>query len=175
MDILETNRLILRQFTFQDTIFIIELLNSPGWLEFIGDRNVKTHKEAKAYLLNGPIKSYAENGFGLGLVKTKNDNTTIGMCGLIKRDELEYPDIGFAFLPGWSGKGYAYEIAEAVMEYAENQLGLPAVLAITTAANNSSIKLLVKLGLKFLKIISFPGKEEELMLFSKSFAREEKE
>ena len=94
--IFETERLRLRKFTFDDTKFIIELLNSPGWIEFIGDRNVKTEDQAAAYLQNGPMKSYVQNGFGLSMVETKAGHP-IGMCGILKRDTLDNPDIGFAF------------------------------------------------------------------------------
>lgn len=165
-NILETERLILRQFTTDDTKFIVQLLNSPGWLEFIGDRNVKTDEQAIDYLQKGPIKSYKENGFGLSLVETKNDKIPIGMCGLIKRDHLENPDIGFAFLPEFAGKGYAYEIANATMDYAKEVLNINCVLAITTPTNVRSIKLLDKIGLKFIKTVSFPNENEELKLFS---------
>lgn len=95
--ILETERLILRQFTIHDTKFIIELVNSPGWIENIGDRNIKTEEQARRYLQDGPLRSYEVNGFGLSLVEIKNDGTPIGMCGILKRDNLENPDIGFAF------------------------------------------------------------------------------
>jgi RimJ/RimL family protein N-acetyltransferase len=95
--ILETKRLRLREFTLEDTAFILDLLNSPGWLRYIGDRGVKTEEQAKNYLLNGPIKSYTKNGYGLSMVERKDDNKPIGMCGIIKRDTLENPDIGFAF------------------------------------------------------------------------------
>ncbi len=166
--ILETERLALREFTIGDAKFIIQLLNSQGWLEFIGDRNVKTEEQAVNYLLNGPIKSYRENGFGLSLVETKNDKTPIGMCGLLKREYLENPDIGFAFLPEFTGKGFAYEIVKATMNYAKDVLNISCVLAITVPTNKQSIKLLEKIGLKFLKTITFPDENEELMLFSNS-------
>jgi len=164
--ILETDRLTLREFTIDDTDFIISLLNSPGWLEFIGDRHVKTEDQAKQYLLNGPIKSYQENGFGLSLVELKHNKTPIGMCGLLKRDYLEDPDIGFAFLPEGTGKGYAFEIVNATMNYAKDTLNMPRVLAITLPSNKSSIKLLEKAGLKFLKNTSSPTGTDVLMLFS---------
>ena len=167
---LETERLILREFTFGDAEFIISLLNSPGWLQFIGDRNVKTIDDAKNYLLNGPMKSYSENGFGLSMVETKNGHTPIGMCGLIKRVTLEDIDIGFAFLPEFAGKGYAYEIASAMMAHAKNVLGINKIVAITVEDNEHSIKLLNKIGLKFEKRIQFPEDEEVLMLFSPALA-----
>lgn len=163
MTIIETNRLLLRQFNEQDTAFIVELLNSPGWLEFIGDRNIKTENDARNYLVNGPMKSYTENGFGLSMVELKETATPIGMCGLIKRTTLEHVDIGFAFLPGYAGQGYAYEIASATLDYAFKTIGLDKVLAITVVNNEPSIRLLKKIGLRFEKMVQFEN--EELMLF----------
>src|SRR5438067_12423414 len=133
--ILETERLKLRLFTLQDAPFIIELLNSPGWLQFIGDRNVKTEDQAISYLSNGPLKSYKENNFGLWMVEKNNDQKPVGMCGLVKRDMLKNPDIGFAFLPSYNGQGFAYESASAVMSYANNNLNIPKIHAITLANN----------------------------------------
>lgn len=164
--ILETERLILRQFTINDTKFIIELVNSPGWIENIGDRNIKTEEQAREYLRNGPLRSYEVNGFGLSLVEIKNDRTPIGMCGILKRDNLENPDIGFAFLPAFTGKGFAYEIANATMTFAISTLKLPAIFAITIPANKRSIKLLEKIGLRFSKTLDFANDNQELMLFS---------
>lgn len=163
--ILQTERLTLRQFTLEDTAFIIELLNSPGWLEFIGDRNVKTKEQAENYLRNGPIKSYERNGFGLSMVETK-DGIPIGMCGIIKRDNLEHPDIGFAFLPEYASQGYGYEIASAVLTYAKNYLKLPTILAITLPNNTKSIKLLEKIGFMFVKSFRADPSDEELLLYS---------
>lgn len=164
--IIETERLLLRQFTLTDTKFILELVNTPGWLEYIGDRNIKTHEQAKEYLLNGPLKSYEVNGFGLSLVALKSDLTPIGMCGILKRDNLENPDIGFSFLPEYTGKGYAFEMASATMAFAKDILQLPSIFAITVPHNTSSIKLLEKIGLKFMKRFTFPNGDEELLLFS---------
>jgi RimJ/RimL family protein N-acetyltransferase len=164
--ILETERLILREFTLNDVDFIIELLNSPGWLQFIGDRNVRTKEDAVNYLTNGPMKSYAKNGFGLSLVQKKDDGTAIGMCGIIRRDNLDCPDIGFAFLPEYSGRGYAFEIANATLDYARGKLGLPTICAITLKENVRSIRLLEKLGLQFVKTFRFENTEEDLQLYS---------
>jgi RimJ/RimL family protein N-acetyltransferase len=164
--ILETERLQLREFTMDDTAFIIELVNSEGWLKFIGERNVKTEEQAKAYLENGPMKSYREHGFGLSMVEIKEDNRKIGMCGLLKRDTLEHPDIGFAFLPEWMGKGYAFEIACATLIYASNTLKIPTICAIVVPENNRSIKLLEKIGMTFMKRVQLPPNHEELLLYS---------
>ncbi len=162
--LIETDRLLLRHFDLSDADFVLRLVNSTGWLAFIGDRNVHTLDDASAYLLNGPLKSYQENGFGLSLVALKNERTPIGMCGLVKRASLEHADIGFAFLPEFTGQGYAFEIAKATMAYAINELQLDSVLAITLPTNTASIRLLGKIGLHFEKLIGMG--EESLMLFS---------
>lgn len=164
--ILETDRLTIRQLTLTDAPFIVELVNTPGWLRFIGDRHIKTNEQAEAYLTNGPISSYTRNGFGLYGVELKSDKTLIGMCGLIKRETLPNPDIGFAFLPDSMGKGLAFEAAQAVIELATSTLKLLTVLAITLPDNQPSRKLLEKIGLKFIRTFSSEGNEEELMLYS---------
>lgn len=163
--ILETDRLKLREFNLGDTDFIIQLLNSPGWLYFIGDKNVKTEQQAIAYLENGPMKSYSENGYGLSLIEKRDDNKAIGMCGIINRDNLDNPDIGFAFLPEFNGNGFAYEIANATINYAKDTLNIAKIEAITTADNIKSIRLIEKIGLHFIKTFCFPDSKEELLLY----------
>ena len=118
---------------------------------------------------NGPIKSYRENGFGLCLVERKDDAKAIGMCGLLKREYLDTPDMGFAFLPEFNGNGYAYEIAIATVAYAKNKLKISTVSAITMANNEKSIKLLEKMGFSFKKTIFLPTGKEELQLYIHSF------
>lgn len=162
--IFETSNLLVREFILDDAPFIIELLNSPGWLQYIGDRNIKSIENAETYLLNGPLESYKKNGFGLWNVISKETGTAIGMCGLIKRDTLDFPDIGFAFLPTFAGKGYGYEVAKAALDYGIAILGMNKVLAITLPENTASVKLLQKLGLVFEKEIQMG--DEMLMLFS---------
>jgi RimJ/RimL family protein N-acetyltransferase len=168
--ILETERLRLRELTLADTPFILALLNSPGWLEFIGDRNVRTEEQAIEYLENGPLKSYQDNGFGLSLVETKDQSQGIGMCGIIRREYLEGPDIGFAFLPEYMGKGYGYEIASATLSYALDTWQLPKVLAIADPTNKKSIRLIEKIGLRLAGTFQLPNKQEELLLFSSEMA-----
>lgn len=163
--ILETERLSLREFNTTDSTFIIQLLNSEGWLKFIGDRHIKTLEQAENYLTNGPMKSYSVNGFGLSMVELKNTHTPIGMCGLIKRDNLPDIDIGFAFLEEFMGNGYAFEIAQATINFAKENLHKETILAITIPTNVRSINLLKKIGMKFEKNFSFEGSTEELMLF----------
>jgi len=157
--ILETERLILSTFSLNDAPFVLKLVNTPSWLQFIGDRNIHSIGDAEQYLSQGPIKSYAENGFGLSLVILKDENIPIGMCGLVNRDTLKDIDIGFALMPQYTDKGYAYEIASATMEYAKSVLKMEKIVAITDANNTSSIKLLNKLGLHYEKMISLNTSE----------------
>jgi RimJ/RimL family protein N-acetyltransferase len=164
--VLETKRLLLREFTLEDTIFIVQLLNTPGWLQFIGDRNVKNEAQALAYLENGPLKSYRDNGYGLYAVALKNSKALIGMCGILRRDTLEYPDIGFAFLPDYMGKGYAFEAASATIAYAHQNLQLPTICAITDPANEASIRLLEKIGMSFIKSFRYTQTDETLLLYA---------
>ncbi len=164
--IILTDRLRLREFELTDSAFIVELLNSEGWLRFIGKSSVQTEEQARNYLINGPIKSYRENGYGLCMVERTEDDKPIGMCGIIKRDNLDKPDIGFAFLPEFQSKGYAFEIASATLEYAKTTLNIPEVYAITVAYNEKSIKLLERIGLKFIKTIYMANDKEALLLFS---------
>jgi RimJ/RimL family protein N-acetyltransferase len=165
MNILETERLILSEQTEDDAAFIFTLLNSPGWLKYIGDRGVRNVDDARSYIINGAMKSYLANGFGLYLTKLKGTGTPVGICGLIKRPGLAHVDIGFAFLPEYEGKGYGYEAGSAVMNYAKNVLKIDIVVAITMKDNISSIKLLEKIGLNFKGMVTMPGDDEELMLF----------
>ncbi len=161
--ILETERLTLREFCLDDVEFVLKLVNTSTWLEFIGDRGVNDLEGAKKYLEEGPMKSYANNGFGLWLVASKHENVPLGMCGLIKRDTLEYVDIGFAMLPDFAGKGYGFEVASATMNYARNTLNLNKVIAITDPKNNASIALLNKIGLRFEKTLILPDKDQVLV------------
>jgi RimJ/RimL family protein N-acetyltransferase len=171
MNILETERLRLREFTPEDASFIIELVNSPGWLKYIGDRNIKTTDQARAYLENGPIKSYHDNGFGLWMVENKVINTPMGMCGILKRETLEHPDLGFAFLHEYMGKGYAFEAATATLTFAKEKLNLQTLCAITVPDNQNSIKLLQKVGMRFNNRICFPNNPEELLMYRVRFLR----
>lgn len=167
MQILETERLILRQFTLDDAAFILELLNTPTWLRFIGDRGVHSIEDAENYLRNGSLKSYAENGFGFFAVVEKESKKAIGMCGLIKRDTLPDIDIGFAFLPNLISKGFGYEIASATLDYAFNVLEIKRIVAIVNPENEKSIGLIKKIGMQFEEMIKFGEEAKELMLFSK--------
>jgi RimJ/RimL family protein N-acetyltransferase/uncharacterized damage-inducible protein DinB len=161
---LQTDRLILRYFTNDDAEFLIQLLNSEGWIKYIGNRNVHTIAEAEAYMTRF-TNHYVQHGFGFYLVELTESRTPIGMCGFCRREGLPDTDIGFAFLPEYMGKGYAYEAASATMLHARNDYNIGTILGITVAYNASSIRLLEKIGLTFDKIIRMEGDDEELMLF----------
>ncbi len=166
METIESERLFLRPLTLEDGEFILQLLNTDGFIKYIGDRNVRTIEQAKDYLLNGPLKSYETNGFGLNLVELKTNQAPAGMCGLLKRDYLDHPDIGFAFLPEYTGKGYAYEIVKEIIYYGLNVLKMEKILAIVLPENSSSIKLLEKIGFRYEKNFISPDTNEELCLYS---------
>jgi RimJ/RimL family protein N-acetyltransferase len=157
MDVFETDRLALSHLSADDAAFIFELLNTPGWLQFIGDRGIKTLQDAEQYILNGPVKSYENNGFGLLAVRLKDSLEAIGICGLIKRAGLDDIDIGFAFLPAYNGKGYAAEAAHATLEYGFTTLGLNRIVAITNEDNIHSIRLLKKIGMQYERKILLDG------------------
>ena len=165
--VINTKRLILRKFTLKDAPFMLELLNTPDWLRFIGDRNVHTIEQTEQYLLNGYLKSYETHGFGFYAVMLKETEELIGICGLIKRDTLEDVDIGFAFLPQFMGKGFGFEAASATLHYALDTLKLKKIIAIVDPENVVSIALIKKIGLHFEKMIQLSHKDIELiMLFS---------
>src|SRR4051812_17360996 len=128
MRVLETERLILRRFTVDDAEFVLTLLNEPSFLRYIGDKKVRNLEDARQYILNGPVASNERNGFGLNVVELKEQRTRIGMCGLLKRDELPEPDIGFALLPRFWNKGLAREAATAILNHAHETLKLERVL-----------------------------------------------
>lgn len=167
--ILETERLRVRELNNEDSPFILELLNTPGWLRFIGDRNVRTIEHALSYLENGPFKSYRENGFGLYMVETKQGKTPAGICGILKRDTLDHPDIGFAFLPQHSGFGYAKEVAKATLNYAGEVLSIPRLLAITKPDNRRSIGLLESIGFSFVETLQLKNETDHLLLYRIDF------
>src|SRR4051812_18407342 len=150
MTVVETERLLLRQFTPDDAEFILRLLNEPSFIANIADRGVRTVEQAAAYLVGGPIRSYAEHGHGLWLVALKEAAMQpIGMCGLLRREQFEDVDVGYAFLPEFWSRGYASEAARAALEYGKRELGLERIIALVAPHNAGSIRLLEKLGFAF--------------------------
>lgn len=149
MTVFETERLVLRRFTTDDAPFILRLLNEPSFIENIADRGVRTLEQAAEYITNGPMASYQANGFGLYLVAVKETGEAAGMCGLLRRDTLPHPDVGYAFLPEFWSRGYAFEAAKATLDYGRRELGMGTILAIVSPGNAPSIALLRKLGFVF--------------------------
>ncbi|MDB6114780.1 MAG: GCN5-related N-acetyltransferase [Lacunisphaera sp.] len=162
----ETPRLALRQLTLADAAFVLELVNDPSWLRYIGDRGIRTLDAARDYIRHGPMVSHAQHGFGLDLVARKTDGVPIGICGLLKRDALEDVDLGFALLPQFGGQGYAQEAAAATLGHGRSVLGLKRIVAITDPANAASIRLLEKLGFRFERLIRLAPDKPELNLFA---------
>jgi len=160
-----TDRLVLRLLSVEDAEFILELLNEPSWLRFIGDKGVRTLDDARSYIATGPVAMYERHGFGLYVTERREDGVPMGICGLIKRDWLDDVDIGFAFLPRYWGRGYAHEAAAAVMDYGRNVLGIGRIVAITSPDNATSARLLEKLGLRFDRMIQMRDDGTEDRLF----------
>lgn len=167
MFLIETERLTLRHLSPEtDAEFILRLLNEPSFLQYVGDKGARNLDDARNYIRNGPMKSYEANGFGLYRVGLRGTDFAIGICGLIKRDGLPDPDIGFAFLPEFWNQGYAHESAAAVMRHARDVLGLDRILAITTPDNEPSGRLLGKIGLRFDRLIRLSEEADEVKLFA---------
>ena len=166
---IETERLQLRQFTHAEDAFILRLLNDPDWKRFIGDRGVRTLQQAHTYI-DGLIATYERHGFGLWLMVRKTDGAAMGMCGLIRRDSLDDPDVGFAVLPAFRKQGYTTEAAAATLRYAKDVAGLQRVVAITIADNASSIDVLQRIGLRFEKKLRLARDPEELNLYAIEWA-----
>ena len=166
MSVLETERLTLRHATTEDAAFVLELLNEPSYIRFVADRGLRTVDDAKRYITEKFLPSYAQHGFGFYIVELKADGTPIGICGLAKRETMENVDIGYSMLERFWGKGYALEAARGVMDYAHGVLGIERVVAFTAVDNESSAKLLEKLGLRYEKMIDLPGYEGGSRLFS---------
>jgi ribosomal-protein-alanine N-acetyltransferase len=161
--VLETERLVLREVEEADAAFVLDLLNSAGFIENIGDRGVRTQDEAAAYIRDRVIGSYQTHGFGMWLVVEAK--RPIGLAGLVKREGLDDPDVGYAFIADAWGRGYAQEIAAAVMRHAREKLGLGRLAAITTPENYASMAVLRKVGFTFQGMITLPGADRESTYF----------
>ncbi|WP_296598769.1 GNAT family N-acetyltransferase [Phenylobacterium sp.] len=163
---LETERLILRDVEETDAPFLLELLNSPGFLENIGDRGVRDEDQARAYIRERVLGSYQQHGFGMWLTVQKLDDTPVGLAGLVRREGLQVPDVGYAFAQRAWGRGYAQEAAGAVLAHARGVLGIPKLAAITTLENFASMAVLRKIGFTYEGVIQLPGVERESTYFT---------
>lgn len=160
MKVLETPRLVLRWITTDDAPFILDLLNEPSFLQYIGDKGVRTLDDARNYILTGPVASYQRHGFGLYMVQLREGSTPIGMCGLLKRDTLPDVDIGYALLPAYWLKGYAFEATSATLAHGWEAFGLKRIVAITSPGNAGSKALLTKLGLRYEETLSLKADQD---------------
>lgn len=162
MIVCETERLIIRHFKLSDAEFILKQLNEESFIQYIADKQVRSIVDAEKYLKEGPMASYQTFGFGLNIVLLKQDNVQIGICGLVKRDELEYPDLGFAFLPSFWGKGYAMEASKAIINDAVMTHKLKVILGITLPENQASNSLLTRLSFTENGSINLFGSDDNL-------------
>lgn len=162
---LETERLQLREFTLADAPYMLRQLNEPSFIENIADRGVRDLAQAAAYLENGPIASYRSHGFGFWAVVEKQTGSVIGMCGLIKRDNLPEPDLGYALLPEYSGQGLAFEACQASLAAASRDFALTGLLAIVNPGNTPSRRLLEKLGFGHQQMRAMRPDEPELCVY----------
>lgn len=163
---LETERLRIRALTIIDAGFMMQLMNTPTWIKHIGNRNIKDKTTASNYIANNIIKSYSINGFGLFLVTQKKDNQSVGICGIVKREGLTIPDLGFALMPNFEGKGIATEASKAVVKYAKESLQLTQLAGITKPENIASIRVLEKVGMEFKQMIQLPQDANMFSLFT---------
>ncbi len=166
MVVLETERLSLRQVELADARFMLELLNSPGFLENIGDRGVRDEDQARAYIEERVLGSYRDHGFGMWLAVQKADGAPVGLAGLVRREGLETPDVGYAFIQKVWGRGYAQEAAAAVLAHAQGPMGIPKLAAITTPENFASMAVLRKAGFIYQGMIQLPGIDRESTYFT---------
>lgn len=161
----ETPRLRLREFTLADAPYMLRQLNEPSFIDNIADRGVRDLVQAAGYLENGPIASYRTHGLGFWAVLEKNTGTLIGMCGLVKRDNLPEADLGYAFLPEFTGQGFALEACHASLAAARRDFALPGLLAIVSPGNARSRSLLEKLGFGHQRMLALHGDEAELCVY----------
>lgn len=169
---LETERLFLRRVTLDDAGLMLAIWNDPAFVRNVGDRGIRTTEQAREAMQAGALKLYADYGYGPYSMVLKSDGPQIGICGLFRRDNLEDPDIGFAVLPDFCGRGYAGEAAFAVLKHARDDLGIQKLTAIVSPGNAPSIGLIEKLGLVFERMITMPGDDEAISLYSAALTQE---
>jgi [ribosomal protein S5]-alanine N-acetyltransferase len=165
---LTTPRLTLRRLDFDDAPFLVGLLNQPSFLANIGDRGVRDIDSAHRYLREGPMGMYEQHGFGLWHVSRRSDGVAVGLCGLLRRDILPDVDVGYAFLPEYWGRGFAFEAAEATVRHAAERFGLKRVIGVVAEGNTPSIRVLEKLGMSYERMVSMRPGEPDVRLYGRS-------
>lgn len=168
MHVLDTARLRLRTLTLDDAGIYLQVMNTPLFHRWIGDRQIRTEAQAREALAVGPLTMQSMRGYSLYLVERKRDDAVIGMCGLIKRETLQDVDLGYAYLPDYAGQGYATEAAAGVLAHAR-RLGLRRVVAITSPGNDASDAVLRKVGMRFEKIVKLTAEDKGTQLFAIEF------
>jgi RimJ/RimL family protein N-acetyltransferase len=168
--LIETERLRLRPVTVDDADLMLAIWNDPAFIHNVSDRGIRTVEQAREAIEGGAQKLFEDYGYGPYCMSLKSDGSMIGICGLFKRHNLEDPDIGFGVLPDFCGKGYAGEAAAAVVNFARNELGIAVLNAIVSPTNAPSIGLIKKLGLTFDQMITMPGDDDAICLYSKVFS-----
>lgn len=163
--VLETPRLLLREAAPEDAAFVLELMNEPSYIENIGDRGVRAISDAVRYIEEKYVASYARHGFGLYVVELRDEPRPIGICGLVKRDSLDCPDLGFAYLRRFWARGLAGEAASATLEHARGVLALRRVYGVVSPGNARSIRLLERLGFRRLRSMKLPGQALDADLY----------
>lgn len=164
--VLSTERLDLRWLTADDAPMMLAVWNDPAFIRYVGDRGIRTVEEARAAVEAGPLKLYEEHGYGPFCVTLRDTGADLGICGLFRRDGLDDPDIGFAMLPDYCGRGFGFEASVAVLDHARDALGLSCVTAIVSPENEASIRLLEKLGLRYERRIRMPAEDHDVSLYS---------
>ncbi len=159
----QTKRLSIRPVAVEDAAFILELMNSPKWIKYIGDRHVRTAEQAELYIKEKAFPQLKKHGYTNNIIIRKEDNVKLGTCGLYHREGKQDPDIGFAFLPAYEGKGYAYEAAIQLIIVGKEDFGLTELSAFTLDDNQSSKKLLERLGFNLIGTGNLPNNNEELL------------
>ncbi|MBT8099903.1 MAG: GNAT family N-acetyltransferase, partial [Gammaproteobacteria bacterium] len=166
--LLQTERLRLRRLTLADAGLMLSIWNDPDFVRHVGDRGIRSVDEARQALLDGAFRLYAEFGYGPYRVALREADTPIGTCGLFRREGLTEPDIGFALLPEYCGRGYAYEAATAVLQHARESLKLRRLTAVVSPNNDASIRLIEKLGLSFEKRARIDGDDTDVQVYGMS-------
>lgn len=167
--ILHTEHLELRWLTLDDAAMMLAIWNDPAFLRYVGDRGVRTVEQAREAVTAGPLKLYADYGYGPFRLVRRHDGSDVGICGLFRRDGLDEPDIGFSILPDYRGQGYGFEAAAAVLDHARDALQLSGVIAIVSPQNDPSIGLLEKLKMRYERTIRMPGDDHDVSLYRIDF------
>jgi RimJ/RimL family protein N-acetyltransferase len=163
--VLDTPRLSLRHLVPEDSAFLVELMNEAPYIANIGDRGVRTVADATRYIEEKYVASYVRHGFGLYLVELLEGSAPVGICGLVKRESLDRPDLGFAYLLRFWSRGYATEAAGATLRHARESLMLPYVYGLVSPKNTRSIRLLEHLGFSYVRPLELAGQQSESHLY----------